>query len=89
MDLLFQRYASPFLLYDELIVNHQAFDYTKSLLDEINEDKIYDLWLHKGYDKSYADFKKMCMTPKSHREKVDVNRILTNSMEVMGEITPQ
>ena len=53
MDLLFKRYASPFLLFDELIVNGQSFEFIQDMLKEIQEESIYKLWLYKGFDKDY------------------------------------
>ena len=57
MDLLFKRYASPFLLLDSMIQVNGFHEFVIELLTVTNEDMLYDVWLHKVYDKSFDDFK--------------------------------
>ena len=57
MDLLFSRYASPFLLLDNYIQTNRFLEFVLKLIDINNNEKIYDVWIHKVYDQSYEDFK--------------------------------
>lgn len=89
MDLLFKRYASPFLLFDELIVNNQSFDFIQDLLNEIQEESYYKLWLYKGLDKDYGEFKEI-IRPKEHKSiNIDVKGAIQNALDVMDELKPQ
>lgn len=89
MDLVFKRYSSPFLLIDTLIANNQFCDFILDLLDTINEEKVYELWMHKVFDKEYEDFRKQFSYLKNRNqvtEKVDVDKVLQDSMSVLDEI---
>nr|DAL80459.1 MAG TPA: hypothetical protein [Caudoviricetes sp.] len=89
MDLLFKRYASPFLLFDELIVNNQSFDFIQDLLNEVQEESYYRLWLYKGFDKDYEEFKEI-IRPKEHKNtNIDVKGAIQCSIDVMNELKPQ
>lgn len=89
MDLLFKRYASPFLLFDELIVNNQSFDFIQDLLNEIQEESYYKLWLYKGFDKDYGEFKEI-IRPKEHKSiNINVKGAIQSSLDVMNELKPQ
>ena len=57
MDLLFSKYASPFSLLDELIANGDFFDWSIEFVDAENDRRIWELWLHKVFDKSYEEFR--------------------------------
>lgn len=64
MDLLAQRYASPFLILDEFIKTKQLHDFTIEVLKTIAEEKIHDarwqFYLHKVFDMSFEDYVKLC-----------------------------
>lgn len=61
MDLLFKRYASPFLLLDEMLACQRFLEFVTEFLKLHNEDMeaetLWDLWLHRVYDKSFDEFK--------------------------------
>ena len=60
MDLLFSRYASPFLLLDQMILTDRFSAFVSELLRIRNEEKdeqtLWEFFLHKVFDKSYAEF---------------------------------
>ena len=58
MDLVFKRYSSPFLLLDNLIENGKFLEFIAELLNDYQEEQLYEFWLHKVHDKSYEEFKK-------------------------------
>ena len=68
MDLLAQRYASPFLVLDEFIRLHQLHEFTVEILKTIADEKVHEVrwqfYLHKVYGKSWEDFLKSCEQPK-------------------------
>ena len=57
MDLLFRRYASPFLLLDEVIKNNRLSEFVAEVMKSENERQTWEFYLHKVFDKSYSDFK--------------------------------
>lgn len=64
MDLLAQRYASPFLILDEFIKTKQLHEFTCEVLNTIAEEKIHDarwqFYLHRVYGMSFEDYVKIC-----------------------------
>lgn len=92
MDLLFKRYASPFLLLDSMIKNNEFNGFIDDFIEQVNKDKIYDIWKHKVFDKEYIDFEKECfeqMKRETINQDIDVKDILNKSLGVMDMITPQ
>lgn len=57
MDLLFKRYASPFLLLDEMILMRQFSDFVEKLIEFDTEDKRWDYYVHRVEGQSYSDWK--------------------------------
>lgn len=55
MDLLFSRYASPFLLLDQMILTDRFSAFVSELLRIRNEEKdeqtLWEFFLHKVFDK--------------------------------------
>lgn len=61
MDLLHQRYASPFPFIDEMI-KHCRFgefvdSFIRKVLKEKNEKMTWEFFIHRIYDKSFNEFK--------------------------------
>lgn len=89
MDLIFKRYSSPFFLVDTLILNNQFSDFIVDLINTVNEEKIYELWMHKSYTEGYNDFRKRFAINSDEKvEKVNVNKVLESSMRVLEDIQP-
>lgn len=57
MDLLFRRYASPFILIDNLIATASLYDFIIKLDEIVNEERNWEFFLHKIYDKTWEEFK--------------------------------
>ena len=56
MDLLFVRYASPFVLLDSLILTHSLNNFISDFIDFVNKDKEWEFFLHKIYDQTWDEF---------------------------------
>ena len=82
MDLLAQRYASPFLILDEFIRIHQLHDFVTETLKAIADEKIHDarwqFYLHKVFDMTFEEYLRRCEQPQHEGKKM--------SHEVMGNI---
>lgn len=57
MDVLFTRYAHPFCLMDGMISTGRFDEFIDTVLDQYNEDRMWDFYLAKIYDVSFEDFK--------------------------------
>ena len=61
MDLLYQRYASPFSFIDEIIKSGRFYDFVvyfdKTIAKEKEEKTLCEYYLHRVYDKSFEAWK--------------------------------
>lgn len=57
MDLLFSKYASPFLLLDQMIQTERLAEFVVEFMKSDNEQRAWDFYLHKIFDKSFDEFK--------------------------------
>ena len=87
MDLVFQRYSSPFLLIDSMIEQCQFSQFVNKLVEKINRDSIYDVWLHRVFNKSFNDYYQEVMDRMNPQE-VDVTSAIKESMDVLNVIQP-
>ena len=58
--MLFKRYASPMVLLDSMIKSHRfkefIFEFVDITNEELEDHTIWELWLHKVFDREYQDF---------------------------------
>lgn len=92
MDLLFKRYASPFVLLDGLIatasLNNFIDDFFKFVGEERLEDTKWQFFLHKVFDKSWKEF---CdeLDSVNKAEKVDLGATIKKSYDMLNNFTPE
>lgn len=65
MDLLSQRYASPFLVLDDFIRLHQLHDFVVEIFNKISKEKIeekrWEFYIHKVYRNiTFEKYIEMC-----------------------------
>lgn len=96
MDLLFKRYASPFLLLDEMLISHRFTEFITEFIKIHNEDMenetMWDLWLHKIYDKSFDEFKRSIGSSDNSAVQMDsatFETTINESMEILNEFVPE
>ena len=94
MDLLAQRYASPYLILDDFIRLRQLQEFIEEMIERIADEKTqearWEYWLHKVYDMSFADFVRKCEEP-AQDEKVDyakIGNILNDSKKMLDGFVP-
>ena len=91
MDLLFKRYASPFLLIDQLILTNglDKFidDLFKFMAEEKQEQTKWEFFLHKIYDKSWKEFCNEIEVSNVEND-VDIVETLNNSKNILNNFTP-
>ena len=91
MDLLFKRYASPFLLIDQLILTNGLDKFIDDLFEFMGEEKQeqtkWEFFLHKIYDKSWKEF---CneIEVSNVENNVDIGETLIKSKNILTNFTP-
>ena len=91
MDLLFVRYASPFLLIDQLILTNGLDKFIDDLFKFMGEEKQeqtkWEFFLHKIYDKSWKEF---CneIEVSNVENNVDIGETLIKSKNILTNFTP-
>ena len=88
MDLLFTRYASPFVLLDGLILTNSLNNYVDDFFGFINEDREWEFFLHKVYDKSWSEFSKE-IEQSENQKPVDLDATLVKSKNMLNNFTPE
>lgn len=79
MDLLYQKYASPFSYLQSLMETGNLYKGIDYLFEQSNETKLWELYLHSFPSESYEDWKKKAVTKK------EITRTLTDK-EVAKQI---
>ena len=87
MDLLFVRYASPFVLLDGLILTNSLKNFVNDFFDFINEDREWEFFLHKVYDKSWSEFSDE-MKQSENQKQVDLGATIVKSKNMLNNFTP-
>ena len=87
MDLLFKRYASPFVLLDNLITTNSLNNFVNDFFDFVREDNEWEFFLHKVYDKSWSEFSDS-IKQSDNQEPIDLGATLTKSKNMLENFTP-
>ena len=92
MDLLFKRYASPFVLLDCLICTNSLSEFIDDLFKFINEEREektqWEFFLHKVYDKTWKEFIDSINTSNEQQE-IDLGATLIKSKNMLKNFTPE
>ena len=92
MDLLFKRYASPFVLLDNLILtnslNNFIDDFFDFIIEERKEKTEWEFFLHKVYDKSWGEFSES-IRQSENQKPIDLGATLTKSKNILNNFTPE
>lgn len=92
MDLLFKRYASPFVLLDGLILTNSLNNFVNEFFNIINEERKeksqWEFFLHKVYDKSWNEFVNDIETSENQTP-IDLGATLLKSKNILNNFTPE
>lgn len=90
MDLLFKRYASPFSLLDGYIQTKRFCEFITEFCKQKQEDDRWDYFLHKVWDKSYADFCNAAQASQDQHEmsEEEMEATVKKSMDILGNFNP-
>lgn len=87
MDLLFHRYASPFLLLDQIIPSGDLSDFISTVWGIREEEMQWQYFLTKVFDKSFEEFKES-LKPQMGMSKEEIETTINESMTLMGSFIP-
>lgn len=89
MDLLFSKYASPFLFVDLMISDCRLCEFVDEIWTIENEKKTWDFYLHKVHDKSFDDFvDSIRQNPKNEVSKEQLETTVKNSASILAGFIP-
>lgn len=91
MDALFKRYASPFTLIDNYIRVSRFSDFVQSFIKQKNEDDMWEYFLHKIWDKTYAEYCEDVRVSQAVRDMTEdeTEAIVKESMRILGNYRPE
>jgi hypothetical protein len=78
MDLVYKRYSNPMELIDNMISLSNFSEFISELADNVSEEKLYDIWKSKVYDKSFADFKNEMMAKWKKNTGIETSETMTD-----------
>lgn len=94
MDLLFKRYANPFLLLDEMIPSGMMLDFVNQVVElhnkESEDEALWQFYLHKIFDKTYDEFLREIHKTKDIQadEGIDFETTIKTSMNMLQGFNP-
>lgn len=88
MDLLFSKYASPFVLLDTFIVARRFCDFVLTFADSENEYRMWEFYLHKVHDMSFDEFRKSCSSRQMKQAEEQLETTLQNSQTILNGFMP-
>lgn len=92
MDLLFNRYANPFILLDNFIsigsCDEFIMDFIKFRNEELQDKQEWEYFLHRAFDMSWGEFKQAITTPKTDDKKIDLGATIMKSKNMLNDFTP-
>lgn len=96
MDLLSQRYASPFLILDEFIRLHQLHDFVLEILTIIADEKVHEArwqyYLHKVFNNmSFEDYISHCEKKNTFGQQMshqEIGNVINESKKMLEGFNP-
>lgn len=89
MDSIFKRYANPFLILDTMLEQSRLEEFVFELADQKTNEQIWDVWMHKVFDKPFQQFKDSLTNKKKKRDPEKVKETLNDSKRMLESFNPQ
>lgn len=95
MDLLFKRYASPFLFMDGMIQTGRFDDFVIEFVKTINEEKEektqWDFYLHKVVEGTFKDFKDEIEINRQNQQlsQRTIETTVNHSLDILNRFNPE
>ena len=94
MDLLYQRYASPFLFMDGYIETGRFCEFVDEFIKTYNKEKEekldWEYFLHKVYDMTYQEFKEHIKINSETQNMTarTIETTINDSLNILGNFNP-
>lgn len=89
MDLLYQRYASPFSFLDMAISQNRLYECVSLVADKYEEQMEWDYYLHKVKENiSFDEFKERIHKKSKPNEKIDFETTVKQSQNILNGFNP-
>lgn len=89
MDLLFKRYASPFLLIDQMIVMSCFADFILETVHKDDDDALWQFYLNKVDGKTFNDFKDEVIVQNTEVAQENLETTINYSINLLQKFNPQ
>lgn len=91
MDLLFKRYANPFMLLDGYIQTGRFCEFIHSFVEQNNEDDRWEFFLHKVFGMTYEEFCKDAQQSQSVQamSEDEIKTTVQDSLDILGSFHPE
>lgn len=90
MDLLSRRYASPVFILEQMISAGKFSEFISSVYDFDNDTKLWEIYLHKIYGKSFDEFKtSLQVQQKESYSEQAIETTLVNSFNLLQNFNPE
>jgi hypothetical protein len=91
MDLLFQRYASPYLFIDGMLESGQFSCFVSDFVKAKNDTEEWEVFLHKVWDKSYKEFKESLKISREIQQmtETEIETTVMHTMNILNNFTPE
>lgn len=88
MDLLYSKYASPFILLDEMIHQGRLLEFVNTINDIEDEKKLWSIWLLRVYDKSYDDWITNLHSQAEQPSEPEIEATVKDSYNILSGFNP-
>lgn len=93
MDLLFSKYASPFVLLDEMLLSNRLSDFVYKVVEKENDRKLWQMYLSilsNPYSEvgSFNEFKEK-HGGQGVDEKINLGETINSSFEMLNNFNPE
>lgn len=89
MDLLFKRYASPFLLVDQMLMTRQFSEFVTQLFEFDTDERLWNIFLHKVEGQSFNEWKATLEGQQNaEMSKNEIETTVNNSFNILNGFKP-
>ena len=93
MDLLFSKYASPFVLLDEMLLSNRLSEFVRTVAEKENDRKLWQMYLSllsNPYSEvsSFNEFKQKHGIRRVD-EKINLEETINSSYEMLNNFNPE
>lgn len=87
--MLFTRYACPFLIVNQMIQSNRFSEFIDEFITFDEDRKLWEIYLHKVFDKSYFDFEKAVKKPKQIQKPINFEATINESISILEGFKPE